>query len=61
MHNAVNDLFIEPLRADIQIGYYTCLDLGAATALITDGWDRVLNKTGKENKSVKSWMYTDLI
>lgn len=60
-HNAVNDIFEAPLKKYVQDGYNTCLDLGRDTALITDGWDRVLEKTGKEAKAVKEWICTDLI
>lgn len=60
-HNAVNELFGEELKPYIQEGYNTCLDLGSDTALITDGWDRILHKTGSEAKKVKTWICTDLI
>jgi len=60
-HNAVNDLFGEDLKQYIQIGYNTCLDLGPDTALITDGWDRVIHKTGEAAKATKKWICTDLI
>lgn len=60
-HNAVNELFGEELKPYIQEGYNTCLDLGSDTALITDGWDRILHKTGTEAKKVKTWICTDLI
>lgn len=60
-HNAVNDIFGLELKEYIQNGYTTCLDLGVDNALITDGWDRILHKTGNEGKAVKTWICTDLI
>jgi NADH dehydrogenase FAD-containing subunit len=42
--------------------YTTCLDLGAAGALATEGWDRVVRQTGAEAKELKAaintrWIY----
>lgn len=33
--------------------YATCLDLGSAGAVLTTGWDRVIDKTGEEAKAHK--------
>jgi NADH dehydrogenase len=33
--------------------YVTCLDLGAAGAVLTSGWERTVRKTGQEAKDVK--------
>jgi NADH dehydrogenase len=33
--------------------YVTCLDLGAAGAVLTSGWERAVRKTGKAAKEVK--------
>ena len=50
-HNEVDDLFGKPLKAYIQMGYNTCLDLDADAVPIPYDWDRV----------IKSWIYRDLI
>jgi NADH dehydrogenase len=60
-HNAVNDMFGLELKEYIQNGYTTCLDLGGDNALITDGWDRIVHKTGTDGKAIKTWICTDLI
>lgn len=60
-HNAVNDIFGVELLEYKQPGYNTCLDLGSHHALITDGWNRLLKKTGHEAKAEKEWVCTDLI
>jgi len=60
-HNAVNDIFGVEMMKYVQNGYNTCLDLGGENALVTDGWDRVLHKTGGDAKAIKMWINTDLI
>jgi NADH:ubiquinone reductase (H+-translocating) len=45
--------------------YATCLDLGAAGAVATNGWDREVHMTGKEAKALKQqinaeWIYPPL-
>jgi len=60
--NAVNYLFDESMSAYAQPNYVTCLDLGENDALFTMGWDRQVQKTGNEAKSLKSqivqqWIY----
>lgn len=42
--------------------YSTCLDLGPATAVVTQGWDREVVSTGREAKALKQnintlWIY----
>lgn len=60
--NAAADLLglpFEPFQPD---AYITCLDLGAAGAVITAGWDRVVVRTGEAGKKIKqnvntNWIY----
>lgn len=52
-YNAAHDLMgleLEPYR---QERYVTCLDLGAAGAVFTRGWDREVELTGEEAKARK--------
>jgi NADH:quinone reductase (non-electrogenic) len=39
----------------------TCLDLGRSGAVISQGWERRVEKTGSEGKAVKRWINTQLI
>ncbi len=62
-HNAVADLFDAELTALQTLPYGTCLDLGAAGAVFTEGWDRKVVLTGHEAKALKRdintiWIYT---
>jgi len=41
--------------------YVTCLDLGRSGAVITDGWERHVQKTGSEGKAVKRLINTQII
>ncbi|HCP81289.1 MAG TPA: hypothetical protein DIT67_06765 [Octadecabacter sp.] len=61
-YNAVQSLTGGPLRPYRQESYATCLDLGPAGAVFTTGWDREVQKTGSEGKSIKrqinqEWIY----
>ena len=44
-----------------QLRYLTCLDLGRSGAVITQGWDRRIEKTGSEGKAVKRLINTQVI
>lgn len=41
--------------------YITCLDLGRSGAVITEGWERRIEKTGIDGKAVKRWINTQII
>ncbi len=61
-HNAAADLLGVPTEPYQQKSYVTCLDLGAAGAVFTRGWDRVVEMTGDEAKATKreintKWIY----
>lgn len=60
-HNAVNDLFSEPLKEYDQKGYVTCLDLGEGQAVYSFGWDRVVQQKDREASETKKWVNTILI
>jgi NADH:ubiquinone reductase (H+-translocating) len=59
--NAAHDLIGTPLRAYGQPLYVTCLDLGDAGALLTQGWDRVPDISGAEGKKLKQMINTQWI
>lgn len=59
--NAVADLLGLPPTPYGQPQYITCLDLGAAGAVITEGWDRAVRLTGAQGKAVKSMINGKLI
>jgi NADH dehydrogenase len=59
--NAARDLIGLPLIPYTQLRYVTCLDLGRSGAVITQGWERRVDKTGAEGKAVKRWINTQLI
>jgi len=50
-----------PLRAYRQPLYTTCLDLGAAGAVLTTGWDRTVEAIGEDAKTIKRRINTQLI
>lgn len=52
-HNAAADLLGGPLLRYEQSDYVTCLDLGAAGAVFTRGWDRHVLYTGATAKGLK--------
>ncbi|MGP9812667.1 NAD(P)/FAD-dependent oxidoreductase [Rhodopseudomonas sp. NSM] len=61
-HNAAAELLELPTRTYHQEAYVTCLDLGAAGALFTRGWERNVEMTGEEAKTAKReintvWIY----
>jgi NADH dehydrogenase len=59
--NAARDLLGLPLMAYTQLRYVTCLDLGRSGAIITQGWERRVEKTGSEGKTVKRLINTQVI
>lgn len=60
-HNAAGDLLgMAPLPYR-QPDYVTCLDLGAADALYTEGWERRVRHAGIEGKRLKQQINTDWI
>ncbi|WP_432190608.1 NAD(P)/FAD-dependent oxidoreductase [Streptomyces sp. Tue6028] len=52
-HNAAADLLHQPAIAFTAEPYATCLDLGAAGAVLTMGWERTVKVTGKQAKEIK--------
>ena len=44
-----------------QLRYVTCLDLGRSGAIVTQGWERRVDKTGAEGKAMKRLINTQLI
>jgi NADH dehydrogenase len=44
-----------------QLRYVTCLDLGRSGAVITQGWERQIEKIGAEGKAVKRLINTQII
>lgn len=60
-HNAARDLLeLTPLPYR-QPDYVTCLDLGSAGALFTEGWERLVRHTGTEGKKLKRQINTEWI
>ncbi len=59
--NAARDLVGVPPLSYTQLRYVTCLDLGRSGAVISQGWERRVEKTGQEGKAVKRWINTKLI
>ncbi|MEO1063368.1 MAG: FAD-dependent oxidoreductase [Actinomycetota bacterium] len=60
--NAVADLFGAELTELQTLPYGTCLDLGTAGAVFTEGWDRQVVLVGEEAKALKrdintKWIY----
>lgn len=64
-HNAVADIVgTDPLPFTPD-PYVTCLDLGPAGAVLTQGWERTVQKTGEDAKALKRdintlWIYPPL-
>ncbi|MEM9516207.1 MAG: FAD-dependent oxidoreductase [Actinomycetota bacterium] len=61
-HNAVADICGAELRELSTLPYGTCLDLGAAGAVFTEGWDRAVKLVGDDAKALKRdintvWLY----
>jgi NADH dehydrogenase len=59
--NAARDLLGLPMVPYEQLRYITCLDLGRSGAVITNGWERRVEKTGEEGKAVKRLINTQII
>jgi NADH dehydrogenase len=59
--NAARDLLGLPPVPYKQLRYVTCLDLGRSGAVITQGWERRVEKTGTEGKAVKRLINTQVI
>ncbi|MFD0692188.1 NAD(P)/FAD-dependent oxidoreductase [Actinomadura fibrosa] len=55
-HNAAADLLGVPLVEFAPAPYVTDIDLGAAGAVYTRGWDRRVALSGAEGKWVKRWL-----
>ncbi|MFD7408122.1 NAD(P)/FAD-dependent oxidoreductase [Streptomyces sp. NPDC059866] len=61
-HNVAAELLGNPLLPFTPDPYVTCLDLGPAGAVFTEGWDRKVALTGQEAKTLKQninalWIY----
>jgi NADH dehydrogenase len=61
-NNAAAELLGEPTQPYHQKAYVTCLDLGAAGAVFTRGWQRNVELTGEKGKAYKKeintvWIY----
>ncbi|MFC9914527.1 NAD(P)/FAD-dependent oxidoreductase [Streptomyces sp. NPDC127197] len=64
-HNVAAELLGKPLLPFTPDPYVTCLDLGPAGAVFTEGWDRKVALTGQEAKTLKQninalWIYPPL-
>jgi NADH:ubiquinone reductase (H+-translocating) len=59
--NAARDLLGLPTVPYAQPRYVTCLDLGRSGAVLTQGWDRTVSKTGDEAKALKRRINTVVI
>ncbi|MBL8687628.1 MAG: FAD-dependent oxidoreductase, partial [Rhodospirillaceae bacterium] len=59
--NAARDLLGRPLIDYAQPRYVTCLDLGRAGAVFTEGWTRAVQKSGEEAKAIKRRINTQVI
>ncbi|KAH0497715.1 hypothetical protein TgHK011_005001 [Trichoderma gracile] len=55
-HNAAADLLGIQGQPYTQPYYGTCLDLGSWGAVVCDGWDRKVLKSGGRAKEVKGWI-----
>lgn len=60
-YNVAHDLMGSALRDYRQPDYVTCLDLGEAGALFTQGWERVPVQVGPEVKALKQKVNTQWI
>ena len=59
--NAARDLLGLPLVDYAQPRYVICLDLGRTGAVFTEGWDRVVQKSGADAKAIKRRINTQVI
>lgn len=55
-HNVAADLLKIPGQPYLQPSYGTCLDLGGWGAVVCDGWDRKVFKSGGPAKEFKHWI-----
>lgn len=60
-HNAVADLLGRPLLDFRGDPYVTCVDLGAAGAVYTEGFERGVRAVGEAAKEIKRMVNTELI
>lgn len=60
-HNAAADLLGVDTHPYSQVCYRTCLDLGGWGAVITDGWDRQVFRTGGTGKEIKHYINNNAI
>jgi NADH dehydrogenase len=60
-YNAARELMLLPLQPYRQPDYVTCLDLGAAGAVFTRGWDREIVLRDDAAKSKKRMINTERI
>jgi NADH:ubiquinone reductase (H+-translocating) len=60
-HNAASDVLGLPLVAFAPDPYVTCVDLGAAGAVYTEGFDRHIRATGEDAKAIKRTINRKLI
>lgn len=60
-HNVAADLLGTDPAPFVPAPYVTCLDLGPAGAVLTAGWDRVVQLTGDEAKQLKQQINTEWI
>ncbi len=60
-HNAAADLVDGELVPYEQLRYVTCVDLGRAGAVLTQGWDRVVAMHGPDAKALKTKINTEVI
>ncbi|KAL6691479.1 hypothetical protein J3F84DRAFT_386576 [Trichoderma pleuroticola] len=60
-HNVAADLLKIPGQPYLQPSYGTCLDLGGWGAVVCDGWDRKIFKSGGPAKEIKNWINSCVI
>ncbi|KAL7933923.1 hypothetical protein V8C35DRAFT_302773 [Trichoderma chlorosporum] len=60
-HNVAADLLKIPGEPYSQPAYGTCLDLGGWGAVVCDGWDRKVFKSGGPAKEIKAWINSCVI
>jgi NADH dehydrogenase len=60
-HNAASDILGLPLAEFEPEPYVTCLDLGHAGAVYTEGFERTVRATGSSAKQIKRRINRDLI
>ncbi|RFU80349.1 hypothetical protein TARUN_1815 [Trichoderma arundinaceum] len=60
-HNVAADLLKIPGSPYLQPAYGTCLDLGGWGAIVCDGWERKVFKSGGPAKEIKGWINGSVI